>query len=301
MKIPVFAKAIALGLAAFVTAQPAQAEELVAECAPFEAVGSGPDLVLVPGLGASPQTWDGVVDRLSQDYRVHLVHIAGFAGRPSSGDPEGLLDRTVTEIIGQLDCYGVEKASYAGHSLGGFLGLKLSLEHPERVNRLVIVDALPFYPLIFSPAATVDMMKPQADGIRAQILAQDDATFLQFQQSGVRSLVKTQSRHEQVVGWSLASDRPTFAGAFHLLMTTDLRASLSEIETPATILAAVNAFAMRERVEPLYTAAYADLENAELRLIEDSYHFIMFDQPEAFEAELLRALNQRAAGEPDAL
>ena len=56
------------------------------------------------------------------------------------------------------------------------------------------------------------------------------------------------------------------------------------------MLAAANPFAPRDRVEPLYVAAYAGLPQAKLTVIEDSFHFIMFDQPEAFEAALRAGL-----------
>jgi pimeloyl-ACP methyl ester carboxylesterase len=144
--------------------------------------------------------------------------------------------------------------------------------------------------MIFSPAATAELVAPQAEGMRAQIAAQDDAAFAASQQMGVRSLVQDPLRQSQVVEWSIASDRATFAGAIHALMTTDLRPRLGAITAPVTVLAAANPFAPRNRIEPLYTAAYAGLPQLKLTVIEDSYHFIMYDQPAAFEAALREGL-----------
>lgn len=261
-----------------------------ASCPPFEVVGSGPDLVLVPGLGSSPAVWDGVKDSLAKDYRLHLVHVAGFAGREPSGDPATVVERTKAEIIRYLDCQKIERAAYAGHSLGGFLGLMLAADHPDRIARVVVVDSLPFFPLIFNTAATAELAAPQAEAMQAQIIAQDDATFAASQQMGVRSLVQDPARQAQVVDWSLTSDRASFAGAIYALMTTDIRPRLGDIAVPVTVLAAANPYAPRARVEPLYTAAYADLKGLKLTVIEDSYHFIMFDQPAAFEAALRAGL-----------
>lgn len=286
-----------LAFASFALGEPATAqpqteatEASEADCPGFEITGEGPDLIFVPGLGSSPQVWDASVESLASDYRIHRVHIAGFAGRAANGDPQTLVERSVTEIVRHLDCAGVESASYAGHSMGGFLGLKLASEHSDRIERLVVVDALPFYPLIFSPLATVDAVRAQADGFRAQILGQDAAAFESSQRQGVRSLVQNTDYYDQIVGWSVASDRETFAGAIHALMTTDLRKSLGEIETPTTVLVAANAFAPRARMEALYTSAYSGLDGVKIEIIEDSYHFIMFDQPEAFEEQLRAAL-----------
>lgn len=282
------ARPLLAALAALALPTPVLAED--APCPPFEVAGSGPDLVLVPGLGSSPAVWDGVKKSLARDYRLHLVHVAGFAERAPEGDPATLLERTEAEVIRHLDCRKVTNAAYAGHSMGGFLGLMLAADHPERINKVVVVDSLPFFPLIFNPSATAELVAPQADGIRAQIAAQDDASFAASQRQGVQSLVGNPAYHAQVVDWSLASDRATFAGAVHVLMTTDMRPRLGEITAPVAVLAAANPFAPKSRIEPLYTGAYAGLPGVKLTVVEDSYHFMMFDQPAAFEAALRDAL-----------
>jgi pimeloyl-ACP methyl ester carboxylesterase len=233
---------------------------------------------------------DGVKASLAKDYRLHLVHVAGFAGRPPEGDPATLFARTEAEIIRHLDCTRVKRAVYAGHSMGGFMGLMLAADHPDRIARVVVVDSLPFYPLIFDPSLTVERTATQADATRKALLAMGEATFAGRQRIGVQSLVREAGYHEQVVQWSLTSDRASFAGAIHALMTTDMRPRLGEITAPVTVLAAANRYAPRARVEPLYQIAYAGLPGVKLTIIDDSYHFIMFDQPAAFEAALRTGL-----------
>lgn len=269
---------------------PAATHAQDAPCPPYEVTGTGPDLVLVPGLGSSPETWDAVTASLAQEYRVHRVHVAGFAGRPASGDPETLLARTEAEIIRHLDCQKVERAAYAGHSMGGFLGLMLAADHPDRITRVVVVDSLPFFPLIYNPGATVQSAAGMAEGTRLGILAQDRDSFADGQRRTVLSLVKNPDWQGRVAEWSIASDRATFAGAIHALMTTDMRPRLPEVKAPVRVIAAANPYAPRSRIEPLYTAAYAGTPDMTLAVIEDSFHFIMLDQPAAFEAALRAAL-----------
>lgn len=270
---------------------PFAAARAEAPCPPYEVTGTGPDLVLVPGLGASPETWSAVKERLARDHRLHLVHIAGFAGRPADGgDGEAILARAEAEIVRHLDCVGVARAAYAGHSLGGFLGLMLAADHPDRLSRVVVVDALPFFPLIFDPAATPASAAPQAAALRAQILGADAQAFAAGQAMGARSLVQSPARQAEVARWTVESDRTSFAAALHGLMTTDLRPRLAGITAPVRVLIAANAFAPRARVEPLYAAAYEAVPDLGMSVIEESYHFIMFDQPEAFAAALTAAL-----------
>lgn len=266
-----------------------------APCPPFEVTGSGPDLVLVPGLGSSPETWSLVKQSLAKDYRLHLVHVAGFAGRPAKGDPARVLENTEAEIIRHLDCQKVPSALYAGHSLGGFLGLMLGADHPERISRVVVVDSLPFFPLIYNPGATVAGTRRIAEDTRVGLLALDRDSFAESQRRGVMSLVQKPADQTRVADWSIASDRASFANAIHALMTTDMRPRLGGVKVPVRVIAAANPYAPRARVEPLFAAAYAGTPDFQLTIIEDSFHFIMFDQPEAFDQALRAGLTADAA------
>lgn len=288
------ARPLLAALAALLIPAATQAED-AAPCPPFEVTGTGPDLVLVPGLGSSPETWSLVKESLAKDYRLHLVHVAGFAGRPAKGDPARVLQNTEAEIIRHLDCQKISQAAYAGHSMGGFLGLMLAADHPDRISRVVVVDSLPFFPLIFNPGATVASSSRIAEDTRIGLLAQDRDSFAEGQRRGVMSLVKTPAWQGRVADWSIASDRASFASAIHALMTTDMRPRLSEMKVPVRVIAAANPYAPRERVEPLFRSAYAGTPDMQLTIIDDSFHFIMFDQPGAFEAALRAGLAAEGA------
>ena len=279
-------------LAALLLPAAVHAEE---PCPPFEVTGTGPDLVLVPGLGSSPETWSLVKESLAKDYRLHLVHVAGFAGRPAKGDPAQVLKNTEAEIIRHLDCEKVSSALYAGHSMGGFLGLMLGADHPDRITRVVVVDSIPFFPLIFNPGATVAGIARNAEDTRVGLLAQDRESFAESQRRGVMSLVQKRADQTKVADWTIASDRASFANAIYALMTTDMRPRLPEVEVPVRVIAAANLYAPRARVEPLYRTAYTGTPDFQLTIVEDSFHFVMFDQPEAFETALRAGLTAEAA------
>jgi len=279
-------------MAAMILPATAFAKDTPAPCPPFEVVGTGPDLVLMPGLGSPPAVWDGVKDSLAKTYRLHLVHVAGFAGRAPEGDPASLFARTEAEIIRHLDCQKVKSAAYAGHSMGGFMGLMLAADHPDRISRVVVIDSLPFYPLIFDPSLTPARTGAQAEATRKALLGMDAATFAASQKAGVEILVRDPAFRDRVVQWTLDTDRASFAAAVYTVMTQDMRPRLGTISTPVTVLAAANAYVPRARVEKLYSDAYAGLPGVKLTIIEDSYHFIMFDQPAAFEKALRAGLGE---------
>ena len=54
-----------------------------------EVVGQGPDVVLIPGLASSRETYRRTAERLRGRYRLHLVQVAGFAGEPAAANASG--------------------------------------------------------------------------------------------------------------------------------------------------------------------------------------------------------------------
>ncbi|MFY8142258.1 MAG: alpha/beta fold hydrolase, partial [Caulobacter sp.] len=118
-------------------------------------VGQGPDVILIPGLASSSAVWDATVKQLAATHRVHVVQVAGFAGAPVAGNADGAVVAPLVEAVdGYIKAKGLKSPAVIGHSLGGFTGLLLAQRHPESIGRLMIVDSLPFFSLLFSPAAT---------------------------------------------------------------------------------------------------------------------------------------------------
>ena len=257
---------LAATIALFAAAPAAAAA--AASCPVYETEGTGPDVLLVPGLASSPETYDDMVAALKDRYRFHRVAIAGFAGTPAtSGNPVATAEADIVRYIG---CAKLTAPALIGHSLGGFVGQEIARDHPGLLSRLIIVDVLPFYPLIFDPAATTDAIRPQAAAITEQLRRMDDAMF---------------------AAWSIASDRNAMADAMATLMTTDLRPDLAGITLPVTVLYATNEFVPEARAKALFEGPYAKLPDVRFVPIADSRHFIMFDQPEAFAQAIDAALS----------
>jgi pimeloyl-ACP methyl ester carboxylesterase len=79
--------------------------------------GSGPDVILVPGLMSDRAVWDGSAAAL-EGHRVHLVQIAGFAGEPAGSNGQGpLLAPIVEELGAYIASVGLERPRIVGHFL----------------------------------------------------------------------------------------------------------------------------------------------------------------------------------------
>ncbi len=243
----------------------------------IEIVGKGPDLVLIPGLASSRETWRTTAERLRGTYRLHLVQIAGFAGEPARGNASGaVFDPVLADIDGYITTLP-KPPVVMGHSLGGTLGLALAQRHPEHLSKVLIVDALPFFGVVMGgPGATADSLRPMV----TRMTSGPVAPMSEAQTRGMMASMATAPADiDRVVAWSQASDPSVVVRAMGDDMLADLRPGLTAVKTPVTVL-------YETPLAPLMTADYAPLPNKTLVEVPGSKHFIMFDQPAKFDAEV---------------
>lgn len=98
-------------------------------------------IVLLHGTGASLHTWDGWADTLRAEHRVIRVDLPGFGLTGPSADGKYDVESYVRFVVALLDRLQVPRAIVAGNSLGGYVAWKTAVDHPERVSRLVLIDA----------------------------------------------------------------------------------------------------------------------------------------------------------------
>jgi pimeloyl-ACP methyl ester carboxylesterase len=98
-------------------------------------------IVLIHGTSASLHTWDGWTEALKNQRRVIRMDLPGFGLTGPAPDGDYRMTRYADFIAALLDQLGVRRAVLAGNSLGGGIAWRTAVQHPERVSRLVLVDA----------------------------------------------------------------------------------------------------------------------------------------------------------------
>ncbi|MFT8613600.1 MAG: alpha/beta hydrolase [Gluconobacter oxydans] len=249
------------------------------------AEGVGPDIILIPGLASSRDVWAGLASGLRRQYRLHLVQVAGFAGYTAIPGQNTQVAAPAAEAVADyIQHQHIKAPVIIGHSLGGEVALMLGARHPKLVSRLIIVDALPFYTLLLDPTATSETARPRATAFRTALLEMPDAQMEASQTTTIARLAKTEAVRPALVRTSLDSDRKTVADAVYELMTTDLRPELGHIIAPVDVVYAYDPFygVPASRIDTLFHTAYAASPQVRFRRIDNSFHFIMLDQPEKF-------------------
>ncbi|WP_370236471.1 alpha/beta fold hydrolase [Brevundimonas sp.] len=249
-----------------------------------EVLGSGPDVIFIPGYASSREVWRAEAERLSATHRVHMVQLAGFAGEPWVHGDGPFVQPVIDELARYIDEAGLQSPAVIGHSMGGMSALMLAQQYPALVGKVMSVDSLPFFSALFGPQVTVDTARPFAEQAAAGTLAADDASFRAGQLQGAVGYANDPATRTAMVEWGMASDRQALATAIKEVMLTDLRPALLAMTTPvwAVYAADANGGAPPAMADALWQREYATLPGVELIRVDDSRHFIMADQPERF-------------------
>ncbi|MGA3053446.1 MAG: alpha/beta fold hydrolase [Candidatus Korobacteraceae bacterium] len=103
-------------------------------------IGSGPVLVLVHGLGGDADQWAYCFEALSATHRVVALDLLGF-GRSDKPNITYRIAGFVEVLEGFLKALGIGRASFLGHSLGGWIVAAFALQFSDKVDSLVLNDA----------------------------------------------------------------------------------------------------------------------------------------------------------------
>jgi pimeloyl-ACP methyl ester carboxylesterase len=280
---------IALAIAIATASGTSDAAEVDFQGMKVEVIGKGRPLVMIPGLNSSAEVWRETCQALQPEVQCHIVQLPGFAGQAPVKEAhwlEAMRDR----VLAYADHAKLQHPDLIGHSLGGFVGLEVSIKAPERFAHVVIVDSLPFLGAARDPKATAETVRPMADGMRAGMLAADEATYKAQIRGSVAGLTNHADRVPTLAGWGEASDRNTTSQAMYELMTTDLRPALGAARTPTLVLGAWAAYApygsTQASTQAIFEQQYAAHPSVRIKLSDTGYHFLMWDDPKWLQQEV---------------
>jgi pimeloyl-ACP methyl ester carboxylesterase len=108
--------------------------------------GKGPTLVLVHGTSSSLHTWDGWIPELKDSFRIIRMDLPGFGLTGPNRDHDYRISSYVSFIDAFLNKLGITNCYLAGNSLGGEIAWAYALKNPQKVSKLILIDAAG-YPL----------------------------------------------------------------------------------------------------------------------------------------------------------
>lgn len=236
----------------------------------FEKRGAGPALVIIHGIGGHKEDWADLATRLARRHTVYTVDMLGFGESPKTAPTITIGDQAAA-IIALLDAEGLAEADIIGNSVGGWVAATVAADYPDRVRRLVLVDAAGFRAMFEGPPP-VDFYPQDAEAM-ADLLAHvrhDPATH-------------TPAFAEAALAAARASGDGQAAEAVGkgMFASPRLEDVADRVSAPTLVI-----WGAEDR---LFPPAIADLVAGHVRgarklLIPEAGHFPHLDNPPAFEA-----------------
>ncbi|WP_420571313.1 alpha/beta fold hydrolase [Kordia sp.] len=247
-----------------------------------EVTGKGNPILLFPGFSCTGDVWQETVKELSKTHECHVFTFAGFGNVPAIKSP--WLETIKEDVESYVARKKLQSATIIGHSMGGSLALWLAAEHPNTYKQLIIVDGLPSIGALMIPDFSPEKVSYD-NPFSKQQLEMDESAFHKMATQMAAGMTKTQEKKTTLVSWMEQADRKTYVYGYIDLMKLDLRETIKTIKIPVTVMAAVS-FYPKPQVEKLYTEQYQKLANKNIVYVDNSAHFIMFDQAEWFLKEV---------------
>lgn len=259
------------------------AEEKVADIDGVKVVyieaGEGPTIIFVHGLGGSISDWRENFEYFSEKYHVIILDLPGYGKSEKREDiPYGM--DYFTEVIAKLmDRKNIEKATLVGNSMGGFIAANFALRHPDRLDKLVLVDAngalnMP-RPLVkvFEKVSTKTWMKiineRMIDSTPKNVFYSPE--FFPYDRIEETMIIY---HSDEFPKWVDAMRRSAIS-----LGNTRIKKRLGEIKTPTLIVWGFNDKLVRLDAARVFNA---DIPDSMLFIVKECGHMPQLEKPDVF-------------------
>lgn len=120
----------------------------------YNDVGTGDPVIMLHGTGPGASSWSNFknnVAAFSDRFRALLVDMPQYGKSQKVVIEGGRLTYTAKVLRDFMDAVGIERAHFVGNSMGGQVAIKLAIDSPERVDKLVVIGSNPVSYSLFSP------------------------------------------------------------------------------------------------------------------------------------------------------
>lgn len=250
-----------------------------AEAKPFtiETMGQGKPVLYLPGFATPGSIWKETVENLNLERKSYLFSYAGFNGlEPIEMPWYATIKNAIIEYITENNMSNI---IIVGHSMGGNLAVDIASELPNKVSKIVIVEALPCMREVMMPnvpAANFYYNSPY----NTQMLEMEPLQFENIADMMAANMTLNEDKKVIIKDWILEADRKTWVYGYTDLLKLDLRTILKKVTCETLIVGA--SFPNVKIAQENYEKQYLNLPNKTLIMASNSKHFLMFDQPEWF-------------------
>jgi pimeloyl-ACP methyl ester carboxylesterase len=253
----------------------------------------GRPLIFVPALFCGSWEWNAQINALSSEYDVFVVTLPGFDGRPMvSGD--ALMERAARDLHLLIETRDLKRPIVIGHSLGGTLTVFFAERYPNDAAGIVTVEGgYPVAPTQATRDAQVARTVKPYEGITQSELGPA------LRKNMLQYTITSTPDVNTVERLAARSDPNAIVAWLRAALTLDLTPALSSIRVPFTAIVPFDkeidpyqGFKSRESKLAAYVRWASRAPYGKVIIIDNSRHFVMFDQPKRFARALTSELSR---------
>lgn len=240
--------------------------------------GSGPPLVLVHGFASSLYTWSETLPALAARHDVIALDLPGFGGTETRASLTA--DDLARVVPAVADGLGLGAYDLAGHSLGGAIAAVTAAAHPQRVRRLILVDAAGFNLAATDRPAVVRALGAVPPAVFEVLPLARPATTLGLRQVFHDDRLVTRERVDEYLAPMV---RPGTAAALRSLLAgrdaLDVPAAVTRIRQPTLVIWGRD----DAWIDVSHAARFAEsIPGARTALLDDCGHMPQEERPADF-------------------
>ncbi len=253
----------------------------------IESTGKGPNLVLLHGWGMHGAVWQPLVKKLSKIFTLHLVDLPGMGlSRPIEPFHLYAAAEKIAEML-------LAHADIVGWSLGGQVAMRIAIDHPDLVRRLVLVGTTPCYvnKSDWNAGIEPDVFNRFADNVNTDY-HKTMTQFLTLQCMGDKDVRATVKLLRKKFAERPVPTSQTLQKALNILLETDLRAEVAQLRKPTLLI-----HGDRDTLAPVQAAHWMmqNLPTGFLRVIAGASHAPFLSHQEQFIESVVQFLEPQAS------
>lgn len=248
----------------------------------YEEAGTGPPLMLVPGLSGQGSFWISQVPVFSRRFRT-VIHDHRGAGRSTHSRIRYSVEQMADDTLRLMDALGIDAAHLVGHSTGGAIGQVIALDHPDRLQSLVLSATWagpdPFFRRLFESRRQTLIDSGIDAYLRASVLVQATPRWVSEHDEFITDLHRVTA--------AAAPPVEVLVSRIDAILRHDRRLRLLEIRVPTLVIVAQD-----DMITPRFYSEElaARIPGAKLVVLETGGHFAPAIHSEPYNAAVLQFL-----------
>jgi pimeloyl-ACP methyl ester carboxylesterase len=249
----------------------------------YEITGSGPNLVLIEGLGAALYLWEKQIPELSKYFTVIAYDNRGV-GRSDKPAGPYTINMMAKDLSGLMDSLKISKAHILGVSMGGFIAQEFALLYPEKVDKLVLAA---------TSAGGKDHIAMSQETLALVLAASGDSREMIKKKLSLvysKEYVSDDSVFEHLVDLRVDNPQPQEAYQAQAMagVTFDRSEDVKNINIPTLILGATN-----DVLVPIQNSYNLNkkIKNSRLKVFDGMGHQFFVEKSKEFNKDVIDFLN----------